>query len=319
MSVVVENGVMVFEDGALMQTVDINLLLQGLHAFHAECPKVFKSEWNKQLSSYYADLATILDTISPFLVKSGLVLTQAAFGNNLATTLYHTSGQWMRVTTKFEVLDAVRYRTGDKGEIDVRGVTPQTYGSALTYARRYAVGSILSLTIDSDDDGNGGQGDDPRRRYSGNSPGRTMNQNSAPKAGSAKPADANPKIEVPKADVAPAKIEPLSNAKISEIVTRIGESTLEKMPACEAALTRYGSSSSITKALWGDLIDVLLGRWISLESVDGVEALRAKVTAYGGRSLLPNETVVRLIGAIDERIAVNQEPQEKVEGSSDGQ
>jgi hypothetical protein len=31
---------------------------------------------------------------------------------------------------------------------------PQAMGSAITYARRYALGSILGLNIDEDDDGN---------------------------------------------------------------------------------------------------------------------------------------------------------------------
>ena len=36
--------------------------------------------------------------------------------------------------------------------------TPQDLGSAITYQRRYAVGAILSLNIDEDDDGNNSSG-----------------------------------------------------------------------------------------------------------------------------------------------------------------
>jgi hypothetical protein len=61
--------------------------------------------------------------------------------NELDTILIHTeSGEWI----------SGRYRmTPAKND-------PQGQGSVITYQRRYALGAILSLNIDEDDDGNAG-------------------------------------------------------------------------------------------------------------------------------------------------------------------
>jgi hypothetical protein len=60
-------------------------------------------------------------------------------GVAVRTMLLHTSGQWI----------ASRYvmPIGDK-------LTPQAIGSAITYARRYALSAIVGIAPDDDDDGN---------------------------------------------------------------------------------------------------------------------------------------------------------------------
>jgi len=52
--------------------------------------------------------------------------------------LIHESGEWISSTSSTPSKDAT---------------DPQKLGSAITYARRYALGAILSLNIDEDDDG----------------------------------------------------------------------------------------------------------------------------------------------------------------------
>jgi ERF superfamily len=85
----------------------------------------------------YADLGDVLAEARPNLREHGLALVQVAtvdFG--VSTTLLHTSGQWMR----FAPL-----------RINPAGGTPQHVGSAITYARRYAILSILGLATEDDD------------------------------------------------------------------------------------------------------------------------------------------------------------------------
>lgn len=89
----------------------------------------------------YADLGDVLDAVLPILHKHGLGLSQplvAADGRvGVGTRLYHTSGH-----------------VEDFGELLLpAGSTPQVAGSALTYARRYAVCAALGIVADEDDDG----------------------------------------------------------------------------------------------------------------------------------------------------------------------
>lgn len=89
----------------------------------------------------YADLATILDHVRPVLARHGLAVSQnvtEADGGRLAvsTTLVHDSGEVLT----FGPL------VGDSGR-DWQGL-----GSAITYARRYALCAALGIAADDDDD-----------------------------------------------------------------------------------------------------------------------------------------------------------------------
>ena len=99
-----------------------------------------KSQTNPFFKSKYADLPTILSEINEPLQKAELVISQFPVGENeLETILIHTaSGEWM----------SGRYKmTPSKND-------PQGQGSVITYQRRYAIGAVLNLNIDEDDDGN---------------------------------------------------------------------------------------------------------------------------------------------------------------------
>lgn len=89
----------------------------------------------------YADLPTVLDSVRPVLVKHGLTVMQfpCELGESpaLTTLLVHCSGDWLETT--------MRIRPGDS--------SPQSVGSALTYARRYALLSLCGVAADDDDDG----------------------------------------------------------------------------------------------------------------------------------------------------------------------
>jgi hypothetical protein len=111
----------------------------ALVKFQASVSKVAKEANNPFFKSKYASLANILDTIQKPLSECGLAVSQFPDGNALTTILLHAdSGEWMESSYVMPV---------------AKQNDPQAMGSAMTYARRYALGSILNLNIDDDDDG----------------------------------------------------------------------------------------------------------------------------------------------------------------------
>lgn len=127
-----------------MQTsASIAEISRALVGFHKEVGKVPKDSTNPFFKSRYASLSNILDAISVPLTNNGLAIVQFPEAENgLTTRLVHASGEWMESTYQMKSIKE----------------TPQDRGSAMTYQRRYAVGAILSLNIDEDDDGNHASG-----------------------------------------------------------------------------------------------------------------------------------------------------------------
>jgi hypothetical protein len=111
----------------------------ALVKFQASVSKVAKEANNPFFKKKYASLANILDTIQKPLSECGLAISQFPDGDALTTIIVHSeSGEWMESSYVMPV---------------VKQNDPQAMGSAITYARRYALGSILNLNIDDDDDG----------------------------------------------------------------------------------------------------------------------------------------------------------------------
>lgn len=101
----------------------------------------------------YATLDSIIALIRKPLSDNGLSFTQNfCDGENgklrLETTLWHTSGQWIR--TDIPVI--------------VDGNEAQAFGSAMTYAKRYALTALLGIAADEDDDGNAADGNKVERK-----------------------------------------------------------------------------------------------------------------------------------------------------------
>jgi hypothetical protein len=110
--------------------------------FQSSVSKITKSADNPFFKSKYAPLSDILQAIHKPLLDSGLVVMQFPSGHNeLETIVMHPeSGEWMSETYYMKPVKE----------------DPQAYGSVITYQRRYALGAILGLNIDEDDDGNKG-------------------------------------------------------------------------------------------------------------------------------------------------------------------
>ena len=112
-------------------------LSKALAVFHSTVGKISKDSKNPFFKSNYASLPHILTEIAEPMEKAGLIISQFPDGDGLTTMLIHAeSGEYLMAKYVMPVAKAN---------------DPQALGSAISYARRYAVSSILSLKIDDDD------------------------------------------------------------------------------------------------------------------------------------------------------------------------
>ncbi len=128
-----------------MQSEQINELAAALAAAQGEFPAIPKSQVvDAGTYTYrYADLADVLAAVRPALTKHGLAVSQplqAGATLMLETMLLHKSGQWLSGSYEIQ-----------------RHPKPQEQGSAITYARRYAIAAILGIAAEEDDDGKAAQ------------------------------------------------------------------------------------------------------------------------------------------------------------------
>ena len=120
---------------------EINEIAAALAKAQGEIEDASKTGLNPAFRSKYADLAAVRAVIREPLAKNNLAVTQFPSTNSgevtVQTMLVHTSGQYMSCSL-----------TMPCGKWDAHNI-----GSAITYARRYGLMSILCIASD-DDDGN---------------------------------------------------------------------------------------------------------------------------------------------------------------------
>lgn len=121
------------------KSAEIKEIAKALSLFQLKCDKIKKDANNPFFKSKYATLSNILDVIQLPLQECGLTFSQMPDNDNLTTILIHVeSGQYFQ----------------SEYCIHAAKVDPQGIGSAITYARRYALSAILGLNVDDDDDAN---------------------------------------------------------------------------------------------------------------------------------------------------------------------
>ena len=133
-----------------MQTSEsIEHIATALSKAQAELQNPPKNKVNPHFNSAYVDLSDGLDTIRKSLGKHGLSFIQATNAVDnfiiLHTRLMHLSGQWIESTYPVCGMDK-----------------HQAMGSALTYARRYALFAMVGVAGEDDDDGNAAQEATPK-------------------------------------------------------------------------------------------------------------------------------------------------------------
>lgn len=120
----------------------INELAKALADFQSEVKDPTKDKENPYFKSKYVALDGVLQTVRPVLAKHGLSVMQLPTSDETAVTvttlLMHSSGQFIE-SEPFKVLLTKK--------------DAQAAGSALTYARRYSLSSVLGIAWDDDDDG----------------------------------------------------------------------------------------------------------------------------------------------------------------------
>lgn len=118
-----------------------------------DMPGLQKNSINPHFGNKYISLDSLMTQVLPILNKHGLVLVQAPSiaGTEpaLTTTIIHATSQENIQSQMLLVLDKD---------------SPQGQGSAITYARRYALMALLGLVADEDDDANAATGAKPAPR-----------------------------------------------------------------------------------------------------------------------------------------------------------
>lgn len=105
-----------------------------------ECQKkietVTKGAENPYFKSKYADLNSLIEACKKILNDNGILILQPVTGDSVETTLLHTSGEWLSSFCKI---------------VSKTDNNPQDQGSAITYARRYGLQSMLFMSAEDDD------------------------------------------------------------------------------------------------------------------------------------------------------------------------
>lgn len=115
---------------------------------------VSKDAENPHFRSKYADLTAVMEVVRPALAAKGIAILQPPTAVEdhsgmigVTTILLHSSGQWLASELRMTPKDS----------------SPQSVGSAITYARRYGISGLLGITTE-DDDGNAASGAGDRKK-----------------------------------------------------------------------------------------------------------------------------------------------------------
>jgi hypothetical protein len=124
---------------ATMESANIGKLAEALAKAQGAMNPAKKDSLNPHFRSQYADLASCWAAIREPLSSNGLALIQRVStdhsGVTVESTLAHVSGEFIRSSCWLPVAQK----------------TPIAYGSAITYARRYSLVSLVGLSAEDDD------------------------------------------------------------------------------------------------------------------------------------------------------------------------
>jgi len=117
----------------------INELASALCNAQGQMGGAVKDSANPFFKSSYADLTSVIKAIKQPFADNGLSYTQFPVSNEngvgVSTRLMHVSGQWLEMEYTLPTVKK----------------DPQASGSAITYARRYALQSIAGIPTADDD------------------------------------------------------------------------------------------------------------------------------------------------------------------------
>ena len=123
----------------MKQSDSITKLAGALHKAQSEMGGAVKDSNNPFFKSKYADLTSVIKAIKKPFADNGLSFVQFPIttpeGAGVVTRLMHVSGEWLQ--SEFTLPLVKR--------------DPQAAGSALTYARRYALAAMVGIPAVDDD------------------------------------------------------------------------------------------------------------------------------------------------------------------------
>lgn len=126
---------------ATPEALETNELFVALLKAKQQFGPVLKDKMNPAFKSKYADLGAVLEAVEPALLANGILVVQQVQSFDdvmyLDTSLIHVGG--LKIGSRYKVTPMKK--------------DPQGEGSAITYARRYSLLSLLSIAPE-DDDGN---------------------------------------------------------------------------------------------------------------------------------------------------------------------
>lgn len=112
-----------------------NKTMKQLLEFQKKVTAIKKDGKNPHFKSTYATLSQIIGEVKPILSEVNVVLLQPIKDGKVGCVLIDESG-----------------KTIAESWLDLpQGMNPQQMGSAITYYRRYALASLLSLELEDDD------------------------------------------------------------------------------------------------------------------------------------------------------------------------
>lgn len=124
---------------ALEWSTEFSEIVKALPVAQSAIGKVVKDSKNDHLGNKYASLAAVIDAVIPAMNTNGITVMQPVEYDGqvvtVQTLLIHTSGQFMRTTLSMRPVKT----------------DPQGVGSAITYARRYALLAIAGVAPEDDD------------------------------------------------------------------------------------------------------------------------------------------------------------------------
>lgn len=124
----------------MIKSESIAKLAASLVKAQREMSNAKKDAKNPFFKSKYSDLNSVREAVTPALHDQGISVLQLNLHENgknfVRTTLLHESGEYICSDTEIVVKEASN---------------PQALGSAISYARRYGLSSMLSVGAEDDD------------------------------------------------------------------------------------------------------------------------------------------------------------------------
>lgn len=142
------------QQGEEMKTSEsIKEIAAALAKAQAKIKGAEKDADNPFFNSSYATLASVWEACREQITANGLSVVQGTENGDsesvkVVTRLLHSSGEWI----ESEISVKPMKMKVDRADTE-KQVTPQSVGSALTYARRYALAAMVGVAPE-DDDGN---------------------------------------------------------------------------------------------------------------------------------------------------------------------